>query len=438
MPWLLRLFNLLAAPLVRVGAAIYARRNPEKYGEAGWRERFGDVPPRPNAEARPCIWIHAVSVGEVNATRTLVTGLESALPGHDVVLSTTTRTGQETARRNYPQHFVFYFPLDFPATVRRVLDRIRPAAILLMELEVWPNLIAECGRRGVPVAVVNGRVTEERSMRRFAKPLVRGIARWMFGELAFVAAQDATYAARFRTLGTSGQRVHEAGSLKYDTAVVAESIPGDRELADAMGLRRDAPILVAGSTGPGEERILLRAMDSLRGRYPSLQLVLVPRKPERFDEVAAEIEALGAACVRRSRQSDGAVTPAELSNGRQRVFLGDTMGELRKFYALADIVFIGRTLIPQGGSDLMEVAALAKPIIVGPHTDNFADVTEKLLAAGAAVRIVDGPALAAQVAAWLGDASAALAAGQKGRQVILANQGATRRIVELVRTMLNR
>jgi len=420
----------------------------------GWRERLGSVRRRPGT--RPCIWVHGVSLGEINATRSLVAEIERRLPKYEVVISATTQTGHDAAMANYGPRYVFRYPLDFSWVVRRVLDRIRPDAIVLMELEVWPNLIAEATRRGVVVCVANGRVTAEKSMRRFSWPVIRHVARRMFAQLAWVGAQDETYADRFRRLGVPAERVVVTGSVKYDTALLADSVPGADALAQRMEIDPAAPLWVAGSTGPLEESLVLDAWRALRSDHPELQLAIVPRKPERFEEVAALIEAAGFECVRRTGRPDlagqdlreeerrrrhasyraGDKAPAG-TNAKPRVLLGDTMGELRKFYSLANVVFVGRTLAPLGGSDVMEVAGLGKPMIVGPHTENFAEPTERLLAARAAVRIGDHTELANAVARLLDDEQAAQAIGAAARDVVKQNVGATRRTVDLLCEQFN-
>ncbi len=406
----------------------------------GWGERFGLV--RRREGNRPCMWIHAVSLGEVNATKSLVAEIERRLPDYDIVISVTTDTGYAAAVRQYRPKAVFRYPLDFSCIVRRVFNQIRPNAIILMELEVWPNFVGTAARRGVPVIVANGRITEERSMRRFRLPIVRGLARRMFGRIAFAGVQNEIYAARFKELGVPAGRVVVTGSLKYDTAMIADSVPGDAELAVAMGIDRGQPLIVAGSTGPGEEEMLLTAFTTLRGECAALQLAIIPRKPERFGEVARLIEASGFGCVRRSRCSaDGPppLTPAATGKpSGAAVFLGDTMGELRKFYSLADVVFVGRSLVPMGGSDLMEVAGLAKAMCFGPHVSNFADVAQKLVAVGAAVQVPSGDDLASALRRLLSDTDARQAMGQSAQNVVRRNTGATARAVDLVCESLER
>lgn len=393
----------------------------------GWGERLGSIPAR--AGDRRCVWIHAVSLGEVNATRSLVAELARRRPDLDVVISATTDTGIAAARSHYAGRLVFRYPLDFSFAADRALRRVRPDVVVLMELEAWPNFIELCARRGIPVGVANGRITEEKSMRRFNRPVIRGLARRMFARLSFVGAQNQTYADRFRRLGARDGAVRVIGNLKYDTAVIADSIPGDAELATAMGIDRSRPLIVAGSTGPGEEAMLLDAFDELRRGVPGVQLAIIPRKPERFDEVARLIESRGCDCRRRSRLPDGAASPS--ANGPV-VFLGDTMGELRKFYSLADAVFVGRSLAPLGGSDPIEIAALARPICYGPHMENFADAAAELEAVCAAIRLDNASELTPALSRLLADREGAAGMARRAREVVRRNAGATSRAVELI------
>ncbi len=403
----------------------------------GWGERFGGGVARPGSDG--CIWIHAVSLGEVNATVTLVKTIEKELPQFPVAISTTTDTGYDRARQLYADKPVFRYPLDFSWAVSRAIRRVRPAAIVLMELEVWPNLIEVCRQMGVPVMVVNGRITEQKSMRRFSRPIVRGIARRMFRGLSCVGAQDQTYAERFRLLGTPADRVHVTGTMKYDTAAVADRVNGQEELAADLGIDRRKPLWVCGCTGPGEEAVALDAYIRLRTTVPNLQLAIIPRKPERFEEAARAIAERQLPFVRRSEMKGAdASRPASHRSG-VAVFLGDTMGELRKFYALSDVVFVGRTMTPLGGSDVLEVAGLAKPILVGPSVYNFAEPVEMLQTAGAIVRVekmVDdagaADALAEATGKLLQDDYKRREIGQAARQVLLSNQGATGRTVALL------
>lgn len=401
------------------------RRGP---GSIALAERLGNVPPRRGAG--PCLWIHGVSLGEINAARTLVRELRQRRPQTAIAVSSTTNTGLARAREIYPDLTVFRFPLDFSPVLRRVFDRLRPSVLVLMELETWPNLIELAAARRVPVMIANGRVTEEHSMRRFRWPILRQAARRMFGRIAWVGAQDETYAARFCELGVPAERIRVVGSLKYDAADVLDEVPGSAELASDVGIVRERPLIVAGSSGPGEEAILLDCFAALRDAHPHLQLALVPRRPERFDEVAALIERHGFACVRRSRAANHGRAPS--SGQPPPVVLGDTMGELRKFYGLATVIFVGRTLIPQGGSDVMEAAALAKPLIVGPHVENFAEPVRVLCESNACLRIADAQELTQALDRLLRDAGRRDAMGRAARQAILQRRGATAQTVAAI------
>ncbi|RIK62867.1 MAG: hypothetical protein DCC65_16835 [Planctomycetota bacterium] len=394
----------------------------------GWGQRLGGVPLR--SGDKPCVWIHAVSLGEVNATRTLVDEITRRLPDHDVVVSATTDTGYAAALKLYPGRIVFRYPLDLSPVVRRVFRRIRPGAIILMELEVWPNFITLAHRAGVPICIANGRVTEEKSMRRFRKPVIRTIARGMFSRITWTAAQDETYARRFVELGVDPDRVHVVGNLKYDTAEISDKIAGADELAAAMGIDRTRPLVVAGSTGPGEEEMLLEAFETLRPGIAGLQLAIIPRKPERFDEVARLIESRGYECRRRSRMPDGARQdpPAD----RPVVFLGDTMGELRKFYSLATVVFVGRSLVPLGGSDVMEVAGLGKPMCFGPYMENFAEAVHGLLSGQGAIQVRDAANMAPALDRLLSDPAASTAFGANARAFVARNTGTTKKTIDLL------
>jgi 3-deoxy-D-manno-octulosonic-acid transferase len=418
--------SLLTDMVYGVGAAVTAPLWGYRLWRTGkwrtdWPARFGHATLK-NDPARKTLLIHAVSVGEIGAIRRLVEQLHAHHDGQlRIVIATTTDTGYQQAVRLYGSHHtVVRYPLDFTRSVRRFLDAIRPDAVALVELEVWPTFVAECRRRDIPVAVINGRLSE-RSWRRYR--LIRPLVAPSFARLAAAAVQDADYAARFVDLGAEPDRVHVMGTMKWDTATIADDVAGSEALAAAMGIDRAKPLIVCGSTGPGEEG---QIVDALRD-IPA-QLLLVPRKPERFDEVAAQL----APIVRRTRHADGIDRPID----GQRLFLLDTLGELRKAYALADVVVVGRTFVPLGGSDMIEPVALGKPTLVGPHTKNFASSMEPLLAGGGIVQLQGIDELPNAVARLL-DADAGRALAEKGRAVIRLHQGATARHAKLLENLLN-
>jgi 3-deoxy-D-manno-octulosonic-acid transferase len=394
--------------------------------------------------------IHAVSLGEINATRGLVQVLSARRPDAVFILSVTTETGYARGRELYgsdPKVTLIRYPLDFTSAVRRTLDAFSPAVVVLMELEVWPNFIRHCHRRGIPVLLVNGRLTTY-SFKNYRK--LRALLAPTFRRLTAVCAQDQTFADRFVALGTPADRVSVTGTMKFDTAQIADHIQGQDELAASLGLAGGAgtepgtdPIWVCGSTGPGEEEMLLRGYRRLLPAYPRLRLVIVPRHPERFDAVAAMIRDRGFNLVRRSENRSNAPAPAPpcaleppKPGDALPVILGDTMGELRKFYGLATVVFVGRSLVDLGprqhGSDMIEPAALAKPVVVGPWTHNFADAMSRFSDAGA-VKIVGSEAeMIEAIDTMLTNPAGAAAMAARARAVVRAQQGATDRHVELI------
>ncbi len=414
---------------------ILYRMFAQKRYRIGWKERLGFVPVR--FTDQPCIWIHAVSMGEINAIGTLIEEIHRSLPQFEIVISSTTDTGINRARKLYGTSYrVFFFPLDFSQAVKNALKRLRPQLCIMMELEVWPNFMSETARQGIPVVVVNGRISSAKGFPRYRRiaPLVRPI----FRRLAMALVQDETYAERFRYLGVLPERVQVAGSLKYDTAELGDTVAGADELAGQLGLKNNEPVWVAGSTGPHEEEIILNSFSQLlrKKELQQTRLVIVPRKPERFDEVARLIESHGCQLIRYSRVKAEEYKVSDRDN--RAVILGDTMGDLRKFYSLASVVFVGRSLVPMGGSDMIEAAGLAKPVIVGPYTENFIDSMKKLEAAEGIKVIADGLQLTEVTENLLRDTASARQMGQRARGVIIENKGATRRTVEAVAKLLFR
>jgi 3-deoxy-D-manno-octulosonic-acid transferase len=416
--------GLAVSPLV-----LYRRVRHNRY-RGGWAERFGRLQRR--HPDRRCVWLHAVSVGEVNAAQTLLAEMEKQFRDCEIVISTTTDTGFARAQKLFGSRLqVFYFPFDLSWVVRRAFARLRPSLCLLMELEVWPNFIFTAHARGVPVVVLNGRISD-RSFSRYYK--IRRLTRTFFGKLDRVLAQTQEYAERFRVLGCPAERVLVTSSLKYDTAQVADRVPGADVLAGQLSLG-GAPLWVAGGTGNDEEKIVLDVYRSLvqENGCDGLRLAVVPRKPERFDEVAGLIEQMGFPLVRYSRLKDSAAHAAPASRA---VILGDTMGDLRKFYSLATVIFVGRSLVPMGGSDMMEAAALGKCTLFGPHTFNFRQTVEVLLAGQGALLVHDEEDLRKTMKQCLSQPDYANSIARAGQAVIRENQGATARTMEVLRKLL--
>ena len=415
--------------------AIYKMLRYGRY-RAGWANRFGKISrKRPD---KKCIWIHAVSVGEVNATTTLIRELEAKFPDYEIAISTTTDTGFARANALFGSRLsVFYFPMDFSLTMRRAFANINPAMCLLIELEVWPNLVRIAKQSGIPVIVVNGRLSE-RSLRRYN--LIKGVTRKIFGNLTLALAQSEEYAERFRQLGMPAERVIVTGSVKYDTAQAADKVEGTDVLTAQLGLK-NGRLWVAGATGDNEEEIVLDVYRRLieQKQFADLRLAIVPRKPERFNDVANLIKEKRFGLIRYSEIKKVVAENLSIINNQlsiDSVILGDTMGDLRKFYSLAAVIFVGRSLVPMGGSDMMEAAALGKCTIFGPHAFNFKQAVDDLLKANGAILVKDADELFDAMTKCLTDADYARRIAQNGQQIIRKNQGATARTISNISKML--
>jgi len=407
---------------------IYRMLRHNRY-RAGWSQRLGRITRR-NPEKK-CIWIHAVSVGEVNATKMLVAKLKDRLPDYEIVISATTDTGFERAKKIYAEQLqVFYFPFDLSRVMRRAFDNISPNVCLLMELEIWPNLTQIANSRNIPLVVVNGRLSDK-SYPRYK--LIKPLTKWMFGKVSLILAQTAEYAQRFRILGCPAEKIIVTNSLKYDTAQIADGLCEAEILTGQLNLGAER-LWVAGGTGPGEEKIILEVFVALKkqNELADLRLAIVPRKPERFDEVAELIKQAGFTFVRYSQVK----TSQTEVKGKPDVILGDTMGDLRKFYSLASVVFVGRSLVPMGGSDMMEPTALGRCSIFGPHTFNFKQTVDALLKGVGALEARDPEQLFEIVQKCLTNPDFASAIAATGQKVIKQNQGATEKSVNAITELL--
>jgi 3-deoxy-D-manno-octulosonic-acid transferase len=407
----------LAAGLVASPWLLYKAATDGRYRHR-LGERFGGLPV---SDGGRVLWFHCASVGEVNLIRPLVGRLRSSHPDLAITVTTLTRAGRENAERSLPGARVAYFPLDFTGAVRRGLRRVNPAGVVLVELEVWPNFVAACARRGVPVALVNGRVTE-RSFARYRR------LRWLFGSsfraLAAAGAQSEAHAERLRELGASPV---VTGNLKFDAAIAFDAREAQREWRRILGLG-EAPVLVAGSTHDPEERILVETYRRLRQAHPALRLVLAPRHLERLAEVEKVVEASGLRCYKRSRFGP----PGPSGEGGDGVILLDTVGELARLYAAATAVFIGGTFCARGGQNMLEPAALGKPIVSGPSLSNFEDVARALVEAGG-MRVFDNPVHMGQALdELLRNPEGARAAGRRAAEAVRAGRGAIDRTLRLI------
>jgi 3-deoxy-D-manno-octulosonic-acid transferase len=345
------------------------------------------------------------------------------------VISTITSTGLEVARKHFPQNLSFFYPIDMTFAVRRVLEAVRPSLIVLVELELWPTFLTIAKRSGVPIAVVNGRISE-RSYRRYK--LVR---RLITRPIRKFCVQNEEYARRFLGLGVEPSRVLITGNLKYDTTAVdaaADPAARAREIRAKLGIAPDAPVIVAGSTHPTEERACVEAWKRLSAEHPGLRLVVVPRHMERLNDVLKDIESAGAKPVRKTQLDSGTGT----GTGTNDVIVVDTMGELSRIYLIADAVFVGGSLIPHGGQNMLEPAALGKAVLFGPHVRNFRAIAEDLIKAGGAEMVADAAALGTSLAKLLRDRDGARRMGERGREFVESHRGAAKRTVEVLKELL--
>ena len=485
-------YALLMAPRLLYGAV----RHGKYVGTL--RERLGRLPAAIDPGGRPSIWVHAVSVGEVQAARTLIAGLRDRYPGHRLWLSTTTQTGRAVAARIEAVDGLFYFPLDLPRAVDRVLDRVRPALFVAVDTELWPNLLRRCARRGVRTMLVNGRISDRsypryKLARRFFRRVLAGVDRF--------CAQSDESARRLVDLGAPADRVVTTGNLKFDAVPPPRPGPrlgdgdgtasprrgprlgdgdgmvpprlgpwpgdgdgttpprpgprpgdddarpspgfapepgrrprgaapeGDGDLPPSLGLAPGRPVLMAASTHPGEEEPVLDAFLGLRRGAPGLALVLAPRHPERGAEVAALAAARGLAAARRSRPPEDGAEPAD-------VVVLDTVGELAGLFGAATVVFLGGSLVPVGGHNVIEAAAWGRPVVFGPHMQNFAEVAELFLANGAARQVGASTELEPALAGLLADPRRRAAMGAAARSVVEANRGAAARSLAEIAAVL--
>ncbi len=365
---------------------------------AGLGEKLGGVAALPRERRR--LLVHAVSVGEVRTALPLIDGFRRRRPEWDVIVTTTTDSGRETARRALGDEVpVVYFPLDYSWAVRRTLRALEPSAVVLVELELWPNFLLACRAAGVPALVVNGRLTERSAGRyRLAGPA----GRFLFSLPTAFAVQNEDYAARFAGLGVERERIAVLGNLKFD-APVPETPPASETLArlgwEASDNGSAPPIVMGGCTHPGEERALLESLSSAGGN-PCV--VLAPRHIERSDEVVGEAQRAGVGAVARwSELRDGGTAPSGL-----RVLVVDAIGELDRFYSIADLAFVGGSLVPHGGHNMLEPARHGKPVVFGPAVHNFEDVARHLLGRGGAEQVADGAGLAGAITRLLEDPEA--------------------------------
>jgi 3-deoxy-D-manno-octulosonic-acid transferase len=383
-----------------------------------WPERFGFVAPIANERV---IWVHAVSVGEVRSAAALVDALAARFPKHRLLVTTMTPTGSDQVKELFGDRVRHtYLPYDFPDAVRRFLDRVRPELAIIAETEFWPSLFAACRRRRIPLALVNVRLSQA-SFRGYS--LVRAMTRAMLTTADLICAQTSIDAQRLRNLGVPDRLIRVTGNLKFDVEPPASLVADGRRLREDWG--RGRPVLIAGSTHRGEETRMLEAFVELKRRYPRLLLVLVPRHPERFASVARLCKRRGFVTARRTR------TRGPLASNVD-VLVGDTMGELQRLYAAADVAFIGGSLVPRGGQNLLEACAVRVPVVFGPHMFHFEEISAMALERGAARQVQNLGELVEAIGLYFDQPALLEAAGQAAHTLISENHGALARTLKFM------
>ena len=413
------LLTRLALPFALAADAWKALRDPAQKGRAA--QRLGFVPASPQAG---CLWLHAVSVGEVQAAAGVLAALRARHPDLPITLSTVTATGAQRARALFGDRVHHcYLPFDTPGAMRRFLDRVRPRLAVMLETEIWPALYRELGRRGVPLVIGSARLSP-RSVDRYRR--AGSLMRETLANGIVIGAQSAADAERFRAVGAPAERVQVTGNVKLDLRIPAAAIDAGHEFRRRCAAER--PVWIAGSTHEGEEEAALAAHATVCVRHPDALLVLVPRHPQRFDAVRATLQRRDARFAQRSL---GTFPGADSG-----VYLLDTVGELQAFYAAADVAFVGGTLVPVGGHNLLEPAVLALPVLAGPYTHNAPDIARLLADSGALTTVSGAGELARQVSGLFDDPPRAAALGGRGRSAIETSRGAVDRLVALIEPLL--
>ena len=395
----------------------------------GWplatAERFGLVPQSELAKiaGRPVIWLHAVSVGEVIAARPLLKALRNRYPKHAIVVSNTTETGKSTAA-GFPEiDLCLYFPFDFLLSVRAILGSVKPRIIIIMETEIWPNFCREAARKDIPLLLANGRISD-RSFKRYLK------FSWFFRPalrcFSAICMQSEVGCERIAAIGADPEKIRVTGNLKNDISSHQVSEEERRELRSQYSIPQDCCILTAGSTRDGEEQYLISSYKELSAQINNLFLVIVPRHPVRTGEIVALLESAGVGYKKRTALSDGCL----LKSGE--VLLVDTVGEMMNLYALADIAFVGGSLVPIGGHNLLEPASVGVPSVFGPHMANFREIEELVLRYGAGIQVLTPEELTASCRALITSAELRAVLGQNGLKLMRDNGGATERHMEVI------
>ena len=413
-------------------APYYLRRGKSRIRSRGWRERLGRLPASFRQERQGAIWVHAVSVGETIAVVGLVQELARRYPDRRIFLSHVTPTGREVGEKRLPNLAGrFYLPLDWYWSTRRAMEQIRPSVLVIVETELWPNILRAARDVGCRTMIVNARLSDK-SFRGYR--MLRPFMRRVLEKIDRISAQTPTDAERFRALGAIPERVSVTGNLKFDGRAPQFGAFGAR-LGKALEAANRRPVFVAASTMPGEEPLVLQAWQAVREKYPEALMILAPRHPARFEQVGELLQAQGRSFFRRSALSQDSGQALRQLGGAE-VLLLDTMGELAEMLGLADVVFVGGSLVPTGGHNLLEPAFWGKPMVFGPSMTNFRDMAALFSGARAGVQVADAGELGRELLRLLDHPDQARALGARARRVVEEQGGATRRVLELLEEWL--
>jgi len=418
---------MLISPII-----IWKQLRHGKYRD-GWSHKLRGLLPEMRTGTAPRVWFHAVSVGEVLQLQQVLDEFRSATPNAEILITTTTETGHQVAMERFPFATVAYYPLDFTWSVRSALDRIQPDLIVLVELELWPNFIRIAHQRGIPLTLINGRLSEK-SYHNYQR--AAGLIGSLLKRFQLIAVQNEEYANRFRSLGAKQETVEITGSIKFDGVSTNRDHPLTLELRNHFGLNypenENAVIWMAGSTQEPEEVIVHELYEQLRDDFPNLRLIIVPRHPERANEIEKEISNQGSSVLRRTQPDENT------SLSSTTIGMLDTVGELGACWGLADIAFVGGSFGDRGGQNMLEPAAFGIPVCYGPNTKNFRDIVEQLEAHSGSQRVTSNEEFEAFLRKMLTDHSAAQAMGNNARQFVLSQQGATANTVALLNDVLQK
>lgn len=417
-------FLLLLSPYL-----LYHMFSSKKY-PVGILQKLGKIPKRSNE--KPCLWFHGVSAGELLLIEGLVKTIENSLPDIELVFSTSTATGYDIALKRYGDKLIFFFPFDFSWITKRVLNRIRPCCIVLVEFQIWPNFVLSATNKNIPIIVVDGRISE-RSTRRFN--WIKSFSRNILNRITLFSMQTDSFAERLEKLGVERDRVFVTSSMKFDAIPVVNSPQEKAKVRKKLGIEDDALVIIGGSTHRGEELFLLNAYKEVRKKLENMRLIIAPRYPNRAKEIGEMVQSQGLSfCLRSQLHQDKGVRAQHAAP--LQVIILDTMGELSKIYNAADIAFVGGSLVPRGGQNVMEPAGLGKAVLFGPLATNFKDYTDLLLGNHAAMEVKDPEKLIDAIKKLIDDPSLRMQMGIRAQKLIKEKKGATEKNLYLIKSVV--